>query len=93
MLRHAPHSADGDHLLATRLPPIPSDAELAALMAVPPLAYGKARAGWSDRYPTRMFCAVCGYWGRVGCLKCGARVCALDCLNVHREECVTRYGL
>ncbi|KAL2140236.1 hypothetical protein VTI28DRAFT_4050 [Corynascus sepedonium] len=45
------------------------------------------------RYPVRVFCAVCGYWGRVKCMKCGTRVCALDCLETHREECVTRYGL
>ncbi|KAK4145479.1 uncharacterized protein C8A04DRAFT_35751 [Dichotomopilus funicola] len=46
-----------------------------------------------QRYPVRVFCAVCGYWGRVKCIKCGTRVCALDCLEAHREECVTRYGL
>ena len=92
-----PHPRDGDPLLASRVPPLPSDAELAALMAHPPLSYARARATWGEedksRYPVRVFCEVCGYWGRVGCLKCGARVCALDCLNLHRQECVTRYGL
>jgi len=95
----APHPGDADPLLASRVPPLPSDAELAALMAHPPLAYSQARAAWGDdgaggsRYPVRVFCEVCGYWGRVGCLKCGARVCALECLNLHQEGCVTRYGL
>ncbi|KKA27183.1 hypothetical protein TD95_005161 [Thielaviopsis punctulata] len=45
------------------------------------------------RPPVRVFCEICGYWGKVRCTKCGVRVCALDCLNVHREECITRYGL
>jgi zinc finger HIT domain-containing protein 1 len=95
------HPGDTDPLLMTPLPPFPSDDELRALMTAPPLSYLEARATWptdgddgtSPRYPTRVFCAVCGYWGRVRCMKCGARVCALDCLEVHREECITRYGL
>lgn len=81
----------------SRVPPFPSDDELRALMTAPPLGYLDARAAWDEaghgRYPVRVFCAVCGYWGRVKCLKCGTRVCALDCLEAHREECVTRYGL
>ncbi|KAI1083035.1 hypothetical protein F5B20DRAFT_528320 [Whalleya microplaca] len=91
--------SDSDPLLASRVPPIPSDAELKALLAAPPLSYLEARAGWGtatddrQRYPMRVFCGVCGYWGRVKCMKCGTRVCALECLETHREECVTRYGL
>ena len=95
-LRPPPHPADGDPLLASRVPPLPSDAELAALLAAPPLSYAEARAGWSEedrRRPPRTFCAKCGYWGRVRCIKCGVRVCALDCLEFHREECIARYGL
>jgi zinc finger HIT domain-containing protein 1 len=78
------------------VPPFPSDDELRALMTAPPLSYLEARAAWGEderRYPVRVFCAVCGYWGRVKCMKCGTRVCALECLETHREECVTRYGL
>ena len=92
----APHPGDDDVLLASRVPPFPTDDELRALMTAPPLSYLEARAGWGDeeaRYPVRIFCELCGYWGRVRCMKCGARVCALDCLEAHREECVTRYGL
>ncbi|KAK8056819.1 hypothetical protein PG993_002046 [Apiospora rasikravindrae] len=92
----APHPRDDDLLLVSRVPPMPTDEELKALLAAPPLTYLEARAGWGaeDRkYPVRVFCEVCGYWGRVKCIKCGTRVCALDCLDTHHEECVTRYGL
>ncbi|KAI3329020.1 hypothetical protein HD806DRAFT_270037 [Xylariaceae sp. AK1471] len=95
-----PHPQDDNPLLASRLPPLPSDDELRALLAAPPLTYLEARGTWppnggngQQQYPTRAFCVVCGYWGRVRCLKCGTRVCALECLETHREECVTRYGL
>ncbi|KAL7628871.1 hypothetical protein AAE478_000386 [Parahypoxylon ruwenzoriense] len=100
------HPLDDDPLLASRVPPLPTDAELRALLSAPPLSYAEARGRWRTggpadddggdgrrRYPPRVFCEVCGYWGRVRCMKCGARVCALDCLETHREECVTRYGL
>lgn len=92
----APHPRDDDPLLVSRVPPMPTDEELKALLAAPPLSYLEARAGWGaedSKYPVRVFCEVCGYWGRVKCIKCGTRVCALDCLDTHREECVTRYGL
>ncbi|KAI0200136.1 hypothetical protein F4808DRAFT_429813 [Astrocystis sublimbata] len=90
---------DNDPLLASRLPPLPSDDELRALLAAPPLSYLEARGSWppqhtgGKQYPTRAFCVVCGYWGRVRCMKCGTRVCALECLETHQEECITRYGL
>ncbi|KAI0457696.1 hypothetical protein F5B21DRAFT_501085 [Xylaria acuta] len=91
---------DDDPLLVSRLPPLPSDDELRALLAAPPLSYLEARGTWppgtggdGQQYPRRTFCVVCGYWGRVRCMKCGTRVCALECLEIHQEECVTRYGL
>jgi zinc finger HIT domain-containing protein 1 len=95
------HPGDADPLLVSHVPPFPSDDELRALMTAPPLSYLEARAEWGggdeegsgSRYPVRVFCAVCGYWGRVKCMKCGTRVCALECLEAHREECVSRYGL
>ena len=91
------HPGDADPLLESYVPPFPTDAELRELMTAPPLSYLEARAVWADdeaaRYPARAFCGVCGYWGRVKCMKCGGRVCALECLEAHREECVTRYGL
>lgn len=99
------HPGDTDPLLVSYVPPFPSDDELRALMTAPPLSYLEARAtipttagddsgaAGSGGYPARQFCGVCGYWGRVKCMKCGGRVCALDCLEAHREECVARYGL
>jgi len=89
----AAHPGDGDPLLMSRVPDVPSDEELRALLAHPPLTYLEALGRRDGTYPTRTFCEVCGYWGRVRCMKCGTRVCALDCLETHREECVTRYGL
>lgn len=92
----APHPGDDDPLLVSAVPDPPSDAELRKLLAHPPLSYVEARASWDDgdrTYPTRKFCEVCGYWGRVRCMKCGTRVCALECLETHQEECVTRYGM
>lgn len=91
-----PCAGDADPLLESWLPPLPADEELRELLRAPPLNYNQARGAWAEddrRYPARQFCEACGYWGRVRCMKCGARVCALDCLDVHREECVTRYGL
>jgi zinc finger HIT domain-containing protein 1 len=90
-----PHPEDDNPLLVSRLPPLPSDDELRALLAAPPLTYLEARGTWppQQQYPARVFCVVCGYWGRVRCMKCGTQVCALECLETHREECVTRYGL
>ena len=99
------HPGDDDPLLMSAVPRFPTDAELQARMTAPPLSYLEARAtlpvargedgraGLVTRYPARVFCEVCGYWGRVRCIKCGTRVCALDCLDLHREECITRYGL
>lgn len=87
------HAGDNDPLLVSRVPELPSDEELRKLLAHPPLTYYEARGKWEDTYPTRLFCEVCGYWGRVRCMKCGTRVCALDCMETHKEECVTRYGM
>ncbi|KAH7326502.1 hypothetical protein B0I35DRAFT_422906 [Stachybotrys elegans] len=89
----ASHPGDDDPLLASRVPELPTDEELRQLLSHPPLAYVEASGTWEEKYPMRVFCEVCGYWGRVRCMKCGTRLCALDCLDTHREECVTRYGL
>ncbi|GAO16091.1 hypothetical protein UVI_02039880 [Ustilaginoidea virens] len=91
--RPAAHPGDDDALLMSRVPEVPSDEELRRLLSHPPLPYLDALGTWDERYPPRVFCELCGYWGRVRCLKCGTRVCALDCLETHREECVTRYGI
>ncbi|KAK1981451.1 HIT zinc finger protein [Colletotrichum cereale] len=93
----APHPGDDDPLLASRVPEAPTDEELRWLLTRPMLSFWDARAEPGDedaaRYPVRAFCELCGYWGRVRCMKCGTRVCALGCLEAHREECFTRYGV
>lgn len=89
------HHDDNNPLLVSRIPSIPSDAEIMQLLAAPPLSYNEAKGSWTEedrRKPARQFCEVCGYWGRVKCTRCGGRVCALECLGVHQEECFTRYG-
>lgn len=91
----ASHPADNDPLLKSKIPPLPTQEELESLLAAPPLSYNEARGDWTDddrRKPMRKFCEVCGYWGRVKCTRCGGRVCALDCLTLHQEDCFTRYG-
>jgi zinc finger HIT domain-containing protein 1 len=89
------HPQDNNPLLKSRVPALPSDEEIKKLLAAPPLSYNEAKGGWTDedmRKPLRHFCEVCGYWGRAKCMRCGGRVCALECLNTHQEECFTRYG-
>ncbi|TVY43532.1 hypothetical protein LOCC1_G003246 [Lachnellula occidentalis] len=90
-----PHPDDNSPLLVSRIPRMPSQAELEKLLSAPPLSYEDARGSWTAedrRKPVRVFCEVCGYWGRVRCMRCGGKVCALECLNTHQEECFTRYG-
>ncbi|KAK5629888.1 hypothetical protein RRF57_005603 [Xylaria bambusicola] len=43
---HPTHPEDANPLLASRLPPLPSDDELRALLAAPPLSYLEARGSW-----------------------------------------------
>lgn len=91
-----PHPGDKDPLLISHIPPVPTQAELEKLIAAPPLTYMEAKGELTDedlRKPSRSFCEICGYWGRVKCMKCGTRVCALECLKTHQEDCYTRYGV
>ncbi|KAF2099989.1 hypothetical protein NA57DRAFT_55921 [Rhizodiscina lignyota] len=79
-----PSEFDVNPLLATSIPPLPSQDELLRLITAPPLSYNAARAAPASHYASlrRHFCDVCGYWGDVKCLKCGGRVCSL----VHKAE-------
>lgn len=50
----------------------------------PPLGYAAAAAAPGTR-PKRLFCEICGYWGRYRCQRCAARYCGLECGGVHAE--------
>lgn len=69
----------------------PSKEELAALLSFPTLSYTAARAGPSEVQPQRHFCEVCGYWGRTRCMKCGARVCGIECRDMHEQSQCVRF--
>lgn len=90
----APEDDSNDSLLATNVPPPPTPAEIQALLSVPPLSYNAARAApTTSTAPPRKFCEMCGYWGRVMCVKCGARVCGLECKGMHDEtRCLKFYA-
>ncbi|KAH7417009.1 hypothetical protein BKA64DRAFT_285189 [Cadophora sp. MPI-SDFR-AT-0126] len=90
-----PHPGDKDALLVSRIPGMPSAAEIEKLLSAPPLTYNEARGPWVEedmRKPVKQFCEICGYWGRVKCMRCGGKVCALECLTTHQQECFQRYG-
>jgi zinc finger HIT domain-containing protein 1 len=72
---------------------MPSAEELEALFDAPMLSYVAAkvdRPGPNDP-PPRKFCEMCGYWGSVRCMKCGARVCGLECRLKHDESRCQRF--
>ncbi|KAF2018513.1 hypothetical protein BU24DRAFT_408416 [Aaosphaeria arxii CBS 175.79] len=59
--------------------------ELRALLSSPPLSYAASHAGPPPAHGPRQrhFCDNCGYWGSMRCLKCGTRVCGLECKDAH----------
>ncbi|KAI4162331.1 MAG: hypothetical protein LQ342_004045 [Letrouitia transgressa] len=82
-----------DPLLKTYVPQAPSPAVIEALLAGPPLSYNAARSLPPAGKPQRRFCEICGYWGTIKCLKCGARVCGLECKTAHDEgRCLKFYA-
>jgi zinc finger HIT domain-containing protein 1 len=85
---------DNDPLTRSNLPPLPTAQELQALLAAPPLSYSASRAAPStSTAPPRRFCEMCGYWGRAKCMKCGARVCGIECRDAHEEtRCLKFYA-
>ena len=85
---------EADNLLRTYVPTAPSNQVMHALTTAPPLSYNAARATRSGpRKPLRHFCEICGYWGNIKCMKCGARVCGLDCQGAHDEgRCLKFYA-
>ncbi|KAL9037825.1 MAG: hypothetical protein Q9214_005531 [Letrouitia sp. 1 TL-2023] len=83
----------GDPLLKSYVPQAPSSAVIEALLAGPPLSYNAARSFPPTGKPQRRFCEICGYWGTIKCLKCGARVCGLECKTAHDEgRCLKFYA-
>lgn len=77
------------------VPPLPSEAEMEALLNAPPLTYNQARAAPPplNAPPPRRFCETCGYWGRVRCMKCGAMTCSVVCQDDHVQfKCLKMYA-
>lgn len=85
---------DDDPLLKSYVPSAPSEATMHALITAPALSYNMARSRPPQSgKPERHFCEICGYWGRVKCMKCGARVCGLECKSTHDEgRCLRFYA-
>ena len=85
---------EADPLLRTYSPTAPSSDLMKALVLAPPLSYNAARAvPNSPGRPQRHFCEICGYWGSIRCIKCGARVCGLECQSAHDESrCLKFYA-
>jgi zinc finger HIT domain-containing protein 1 len=81
-------------LLQIKVPSLPTTEELEALVSAPPLSYNAARASPPPPFapPQRKFCEMCGYWGRVKCLKCGNRVCGLECKEAHDLDCRRKFA-
>jgi zinc finger HIT domain-containing protein 1 len=87
---------DNDPLLRSYIPSAPSARIMQQLLAEPPLSYNASRAKLPPSgaaQPRRHFCGICGYWGRIKCIGCGARVCRLECYKIHKEtRCDRFYG-
>lgn len=79
---------DNDPLLRSYIPSAPSERIMQTLLSEPPLSYNASRAtfGPNDlQKPSRRFCVLCGYWGKLKCVGCSVRICGLGCLQVHKE--------
>ncbi|KAJ4291144.1 hypothetical protein N0V90_010342 [Kalmusia sp. IMI 367209] len=78
---------DDDPLLDidSSMPPPINPAELDALLSAPPLSYAASHVAPPPPGgpPPRHFCDNCGYWGKIRCLKCGVRVCGMECKDAH----------
>lgn len=81
-------------LLMVNVPSAPSEEEMQALISGPPLSYNAARSDPPPPHkPKRHFCEICGYWGTIKCIKCGARVCGLECKVTHDDgRCLKFYA-
>lgn len=81
-------------LLRSHIPPAPSAETMHALTTAPALSYNASRATLPQvPKPPRHFCEICGYWGSIKCMKCGARVCGLECKGAHDDgRCLKFYA-
>ena len=79
-------------LLKINLPATPTEEEISALISTEPLSYNAARVGpTKSTAPPRQFCEICGYWGRARCMKCGVRICDLECQRQHDETSCQKF--
>lgn len=86
-------AAETNPLLRTYVPSVPSPTVMEALLSGTPLSYEASRAVAMSGKPQRHFCEICGYWGSIKCMKCGARVCGLDCKTSHEDSrCLKFYA-
>lgn len=72
-----------------------TEAEIEALISAAPLFYtaAKSESPGEGAPRQRVFCEICGYWGRVRCMKCGARICGVECKGLHDESrCLKFYA-
>lgn len=85
---------DDEPLLKSQVPSAPSAEVMESLLSGPPLSYNAARAAPPPPgKPQRYFCEICGYWGTIKCMKCGARVCGLECKGAHDDgRCLKFYA-
>lgn len=85
---------DAEPLLKSHVPTAPSEEVMETLLSGPPLSYNAARTAPPPLgKPQRQFCEICGYWGTIKCMKCGARVCGLDCKGAHDDgRCLKFYA-
>ena len=60
--------------------------------SLPPSAPGYlSAAAPPPKEPPRLFCSVCGYWGKYKCMKCALPFCSHDCEVNHQEtQCERR---
>ncbi|KAG8625054.1 hypothetical protein KVT40_006805 [Elsinoe batatas] len=90
-----PSSYPQDSILA--IPPAVgiTEEEIEKLLDQPMLTYNAAKSAppkMDGRRP-QVFCEICGYWGRAKCMKCGARICGLECRDTHDESrCLKFYA-
>lgn len=88
----SPTGIDDSKLVQTRTYSEPSAELMEILVSAPPLSFHDVRAPQSSsKVPARRFCELCGYWGSIKCIQCGAKLCGLDCKRAHDEDRCQKY--